>query len=74
VNRLANFGLFIQLENGLEGLAHISEIPGISSKNLERSFQPGDRVMVQILNIDHDNRKIALSFKDVPTSTGAPAV
>jgi small subunit ribosomal protein S1 len=74
VTRLANFGLFIQLENGLEGLAHISEIPGVSSKNLERSFQPGDRVTVQILSVENDTRKIALSFKDVPTSTGAPAV
>jgi small subunit ribosomal protein S1 len=72
VSRLANFGLFIQLENGLEGLAHISEIPGVSSKTLEKNYQVGDRVVVQVLNIDHEGRKIALSLKDVPTSTGAP--
>ncbi len=72
VSRLANFGLFIQLENGLEGLAHVSEIPGVSSKALEKSFQVGDRIVVQVLNIDHETRKIALSLKDVPTSSSAP--
>ncbi len=71
VSRIANFGLFVQLENGLEGLVHISEIPGVSQQTLEKSFQVGDGILVQVLHVDHQARKIALSLKNVPTSTGA---
>ena len=70
VNRIANFGLFVQLDNGLEGLVHISEIPGVSSQSLEKNFRIGEGILVQVLHVDHDSRKIALSLKNVPTSTG----
>lgn len=74
VTRIANFGLFVQLENGLEGLVHVSEIPGSSSKTLEKNFQVGDKLVVQVLHIDHEARKIALSLKNIPTSAAAPSI
>lgn len=74
VSRLANFGLFVQLDNGLEGLVHISEIPGVSSHTLEKNFRPGDGILVQILHIDHETRKIALSLKNAPNATGVPTI
>lgn len=72
VNRIANFGLFVHLDNGLEGLVHVSEIPGVSSHNLEKNFHIGEGILVQVLHVDHETRKIALSLKNVPTATGVP--
>ena len=63
VSRVVNFGLFVELENGLEGLVHISEIPGMTSAELERNFRVGDPIHVNILHIDHEARKIALTCK-----------
>ena len=74
VSRIASFGLFVQLENGLEGLVHVSEIPGVSSQTLEKNFRVGDGIVVQVLHVDHETRKIALSLKNIPNSTGVPTV
>ncbi len=63
VTRIVNFGLFVELENGLEGLVHISEIPSAKSAKIEKQFQVGDSLSVTILNVDHEARKIALTLK-----------
>jgi small subunit ribosomal protein S1 len=63
ITRIVNFGLFVELENGLEGLVHVSEIPGMNSQDLERNFSVNDSLTVSILNIDHEARKIALTRK-----------
>ncbi len=64
VTRIVNFGLFVELENGLEGLAHVSEIPGTQSADLEKKFTLGESINVNILNVDHEARKIALTCKE----------
>lgn len=63
ITRVVNFGLFVELENGLEGLVHISEIPGTSASDLEKQFLPGTTLQVNILHVDHEARKIALTCK-----------
>ncbi len=70
VTRIVNFGLFIELENGLEGLAHVSEIPNTTAADLEKNFTIGDKVSVQILTVDNEARKIALSCKGEAVSSG----
>jgi len=62
--KVVNFGLFVELENGLEGLVHISEIPQSLASKLEVSFPIGETVQVSVLSIDDDARKIALSLKN----------
>lgn len=71
ITRIVNFGLFVELDNGLEGLVHVSEIPGISSTDLETSFQIDTTIDVSILHVDQEARKIALTCKDesVPTAS-----
>ncbi|MBI3317503.1 MAG: 30S ribosomal protein S1 [Candidatus Omnitrophica bacterium] len=69
VSRVVNFGLFIELENGLEGLVHVSEIPGVSTSDLEKKFLLGTPIQVSILHVDNEARKIALSCKFEPVST-----
>ncbi|HXV28105.1 MAG TPA: 30S ribosomal protein S1 [bacterium] len=63
ISRIVNFGLFVELENGLEGLVHISEIPAGKSAKIESQYQLGDTIHVTILHVDHEARKIALTLK-----------
>lgn len=63
ITRITNFGLFVELDNGLEGLVHVSEIPGAHAADLGKNFSAGDPISVSILHIDHDARKIALTCK-----------
>lgn len=64
VIRIVNYGVFVELDNGLEGLVHISEIPGVSAQELEKHFNAGQSIDVSILHIDHEGRKIALTRRD----------
>ncbi|MDA1040788.1 MAG: 30S ribosomal protein S1 [Planctomycetota bacterium] len=65
VTKITNFGVFIGLEDGLEGLLHISEISDQMVENAEDVVQVGDEVEVKVLRVDTDERKIGLSKKRV---------
>ncbi len=56
VTKVTNFGIFIRLEEGLEGLIHISELTPADQ------LQPGDRVAVRVLRLDTEERKIGLTL------------
>ncbi len=72
ITRIVNFGLFVELNNGLEGLVHISEIPGsVSHADLEKNYKIGDPIHVSILHVDHEARKIALTCKGEPISSSS---
>lgn len=72
ITRIVNFGLFVELDNGLEGLVHISEIPGVvSHTDLEKNFKIGGSIHVSILHVDHGARKIALTCKGEPISSAS---
>jgi len=65
VTRLAKFGAFVELEPGIEGLVHISEMSYLKRVNdPSEVVKPGDIVDVMIKEIDGENRKISLSIKD----------
>src|SRR5256714_968689 len=63
VTKIANFGVFVELEPGLEGLLHISEISDQKVEKPEDSLKVGQEVQVKILRVDSDERKIGLSLK-----------
>ena len=65
VTKLTNFGVFVGLENGLEGLLHISELADHKVENPEEIVKVGDEIEVKILRVDTDERKIGLSRKRV---------
>ena len=65
VSKITDFGLFIELGEGVEGLAHISEIPRDPKAKLDRIFRPGDEVRARIIKIDWTEKKIGLTLKDV---------
>lgn len=63
VTKIANFGVFVELEPGLEGLLHISEISDQKVEKPEDMLKIGQEVEVKILRVDSDERKIGLSLK-----------
>jgi small subunit ribosomal protein S1 len=63
VTKLTNFGVFVGLENGLEGLLHISELADHKVENPEEVVKVGDTIEVKVLRVDTDERKIGLSRK-----------
>ncbi|MEE0775711.1 MAG: bifunctional 4-hydroxy-3-methylbut-2-enyl diphosphate reductase/30S ribosomal protein S1 [Bacillota bacterium] len=64
VVRLATFGAFVQLEPGVEGLVHISQLAWGRVAKTEDAVQPGDIVNVKVLGFDLDSKKISLSIKE----------
>ena len=65
VTKITNFGVFVGLEDGLEGLLHISELADHKIENAEEVVAVGDEIEVKILRVDTDERKIGLSRKRV---------
>jgi small subunit ribosomal protein S1 len=65
VTKITNFGVFVGLEDGLEGLLHISELADHKVENPEEIVKVGDEIEVKILRVDTEDRKIGLSRKRV---------
>ncbi len=65
VTKITNFGVFVGLEDGLEGLLHISELADHKVDNPEELVNVGDEIEVKVLRVDTDERKIGLSRKRV---------
>lgn len=64
VTNLTDYGCFAEIADGIEGLVHVSEMDH-TNKNIHPSkvVQIGDEIMVQILDIDEDRRRISLGIK-----------
>ncbi|MBK9128632.1 MAG: S1 RNA-binding domain-containing protein [Phycisphaerales bacterium] len=71
VTRITNFGAFVQLEEGVEGLIHISELSNQRVRAVSDVVSPGQVVQVRVLAVDTAQRRIALSMK--PLVSAAPA-
>ena len=65
VSKLANFGAFVTLEEGVEGMVHISELSEERIMHPEQIVKVGDKIKVEITNVDMRDRKISLSVKGV---------
>ena len=63
VTKITNFGVFVELEEGLEGLLHISELSDQKVESPQDVVKAGDKVDVKILRVDVEERKIGLSLK-----------
>jgi small subunit ribosomal protein S1 len=65
VTKLTNFGVFVELEQGLEGLLHISELADHKVESPEEVVKVGDEIEVKILRVEPKDRKIGLSRKNL---------
>ena len=65
--RTTDFGAFVQLEEGIDGLIHISELSEERVRAVTDKVQPGQEVEVRILGVDAEAKKISLSMRKPPT-------
>jgi small subunit ribosomal protein S1 len=65
ISNIVDFGAFVEILDGVEGLVHISELANHHVENPREVVQPGDDVRVKILEIDSDRRRLSLSVKRV---------
>jgi polyribonucleotide nucleotidyltransferase len=70
VQRITDFGAFVEIMPGLDGLLHVSEIAHYRVKDVRDELKEGDQVMVKVINIDPSG-KIRLSRKALLTPPAA---
>ncbi|MBW2591603.1 MAG: 30S ribosomal protein S1 [Deltaproteobacteria bacterium] len=63
VTNVTDFGVFVELEEGVEGLVHVSEISKEKIKTPVGQFNVGDLLTAKVMNVNSDERRIALSVK-----------
>ena len=68
VTKIVQFGVFISVEDGIEGLVHISELANRHVENPETVVKPGETVFVKVIDVDLDRRRISLSLKQANDS------
>jgi len=73
ITNVVDFGAFMQIEEGLEGLIHISELANGSFMHPRMVVQEGTRLAARILDIDSANRRIALSLRQL-ARPGEPSI
>lgn len=73
VTRVVDFGAFVELEPGLEGLVHISELSSKDVRSASHIVKVGQEVRVHILDVDKDARRMSLSLKRAAETEAAPA-
>ena len=66
IRNLADFGAFVEIEEGMEGLIHISDISWTERlKHPSEKFKKGDAVEAKVLKVDSQNRRLSLGIKQV---------
>lgn len=63
ITNITDFGLFLELEEGIEGLVHISEVSGDKKGNPLSRFQIDDVIQAKVINVSRQDKKIGLSIR-----------
>lgn len=69
VKRIADFGIFVEIAPGQDGLVHISTIPRAQQPTLAKDFKPEDEVLVEVIDYDKATERIRLKFITSDKST-----
>ena len=73
IKNFTDFGIFVEIEEGIEGLVHISEISQKRVKTSSELYSIGDTVSAVVKSIDTKSKKIRLSIKDLESPASTPA-
>jgi small subunit ribosomal protein S1 len=65
VSRVVSFGAFVELDNGIEALLHVSQMTEPTPQSAEELFRPGDHVVAKIISLEADRQRMGLSLKNV---------
>jgi small subunit ribosomal protein S1 len=63
VTSITDFGIFMELEEGVEGLIHVSQLGLQRGENLREKFKTGEDIEAEVINVDRAERRISLSMK-----------
>jgi predicted RNA-binding protein with RPS1 domain/HEAT repeat protein len=74
ITTIAPYGIFVEIENGIEGLVHISEIDTSPDIRLKDMFQKGQIVNTAIIRLEPEHRRIGLSLRCVAPNNGHAAL
>lgn len=73
ITNLTEFGIFVEIEKGIEGLVHVSEIGHKKMKTPAELFKIGDQVSAMVKSVDSKSKKIRLSIRDYESLVNEPA-
>ena len=73
VARLAEFGAFVSLEPGIDGLVHVSEVAAQRVAHVKEALSPGQEVEAVVLSVDVPRRRLSLSIREASGEPHAPA-
>lgn len=65
VTNITDFGLFVEVEEGIEGLVHVSEISHKKVKNPSEMFKEGVSIQAKVIHVSADERRLGLSIKQL---------
>ncbi|MBD66725.1 MAG: 30S ribosomal protein S1 [Halobacteriovoraceae bacterium] len=65
VKYVKDFGIFVELDDGIEGLVHVSEVSWTNPKGPIKGFNVGDEIEAQVLAVDVENKRISLGLKQL---------
>lgn len=68
ISGIQPYGVFVNLDDGQQGLIHISELKNGFVTGIENDYQVGDRVKVVVMDIDEYNQKVSLSLRALQDS------
>jgi len=64
ISKITAFGAFVELDNGIEGLIHVTELSDQPFGKIEDVVSKGERVTAKVIKLDPEHKKIALSIKE----------
>ena len=67
VSNIADFGIFVLLEEGLEGLLHVSELEGAEARTALESIEKGTHIEAEVIYVSERKRRLALRLIDEPS-------
>jgi len=73
ITSVVSFGAFVRIEDGLEGLIHVSELAEGHFLHPRNVVREGDLVTARVLNIDGQSRRLGLSLRQVTEAASIPA-
>ncbi|WP_213357756.1 30S ribosomal protein S1 [Chlamydiifrater phoenicopteri] len=71
VTKITAFGAFVELQNGIEGLIHVSELSDQAFSKVEDVVSVGDSVTARVLKLDPEHKKVSLSIKEQSSKSSA---
>lgn len=73
VTNITDFGLFVEVEEGIEGLVHVSEISRKKVKSPSEIYKEGETIEAKVIHVSADERRLGLSIKQTTEEEPAPA-